>query len=98
MVVGGIALAAVVVAGAGYSMRGQIAYAEIATTYAAKTTCSCLHVSGRTMDSCIADFPEDARENIAVVAEGDRVRASVLWGAISAEAVNEDGFGCRLIE
>lgn len=78
--------------------RGQIAYAQIATTYAAKQTCSCLHVSGRSMESCIADFPEDAREAITVTQDGDAVRASVLFGVFSAEAVADEEYGCRLVE
>lgn len=94
----GVAVAAVALIGGGaWASRGQIAYAQVATTYAAKTTCSCLRVSGRTMDSCIADFPAEARENIEMTEDGDAVRASVLLGAISAEAVYEDGFGCRIV-
>jgi hypothetical protein len=50
------------------------------------------------MDSCIADFPEEARNNINVTAEGNNVSASVLFGAISAEATYEEGYGCRLLD
>jgi hypothetical protein len=81
-----------------WASRGQIAYAQIATGYAAKQTCSCLHVSGRALASCLADFPEDARNNISISQDGEIVRASVLFGAISAEAAFEPGFGCRLID
>jgi hypothetical protein len=81
----------------GWTMRDEIAYAHIATGYAAKQTCSCRHVSGRPLDSCLAEFPEDARGRISVVESGDQVRASVLFGAISAEAEFEDGFGCRIV-
>jgi hypothetical protein len=91
--------AALVAIGAGaWASRGQVAYAQIATGYAAKQTCSCLHVSGRTMDSCLADFPEDARNNISVTQDGASVRASVLFGAISAEATYEEEFGCRIAD
>lgn len=83
--------------GAGlWAARGQIAYAHIATAYAAKTTCSCVHVSGRSLASCTADFPPDAQGLITVTERGDRMRASVLFGAISAEAVYEGEFGCRI--
>jgi len=81
-----------------WSLQGEFAYARIATGYAAKQTCSCLHVSGRPLESCLADFPEDARDNVAVGVSGDQVRASVLFGAISASAVYEEGFGCRLLD
>jgi len=85
-----------VIVGGYFGLRGQVAYAQIATGYAAKQTCSCLHVSGRSMESCIADFPEDARDSITVTQEGDVVRASVLFGAISAEAVVDGEYGCRV--
>jgi hypothetical protein len=96
MVIGGLVLGAIVISSVVWSLRDDVAYAQIATGYAAKTTCSCRHVSGRTLESCVADFPADARGNIAVTEEGDRIRTSVLFGAISAEAIYEDGFGCRI--
>ena len=96
MWVAGVSLAAIVIASTAWALRGQIAYARIATAYAAKQTCSCLHVSGRTLESCIADFPEDAREAVTVTEEGGRVHASVLFGAIGAEAVADGEYGCRM--
>ncbi len=89
-------LIALVVA-AGFAVQQPIAYARIATTYAAKQTCSCRHVSGRPMESCMADFPDDARSQISVVEDGDRVRASALFGAFKAEAIYEEGYGCRIL-
>ncbi|MCX7357455.1 MAG: hypothetical protein NT015_04825 [Alphaproteobacteria bacterium] len=94
----GVLVAALVVIGAGaWASRGQVAYANIATGYAAKMTCSCLHVSGRPLESCLADFPEDARNNITISENGDVVRASVLFGAISSEAKYEQEFGCSIV-
>jgi hypothetical protein len=94
---GGALAVVIIAAGAGaWAARGQIAYAQIATGYAAKQTCSCLFVSGRTLDSCLTDLPPDARQNISVTQAGDLVRASVLFGAISAEAIHEAEFGCRI--
>lgn len=81
-----------------YSMRDDFAYARIATGYAAKQTCSCRHVSGRTLESCLADFPDDARGQITVSDVGDRVRASVLFGAVHSEAVFEEAYGCRIVD
>jgi hypothetical protein len=79
-------------------MRDDFAYARIATGSAAKQTCSCRHVSGRSLESCLTDFPEDARGQISIAESGERVRASVLFGAVRAEAVFEDGYGCRMLE
>lgn len=95
----GVLVAAFVVIGAGaWASRGQVAYAGIATGYAAKMTCSCMHVSGRSLESCLADFPEDARNNIAIAEDGATVRASVLFGAISSEATYEEEYGCRIVD
>lgn len=96
---GGALAAAVLAIGAGaWASRGQIAYGKLATGFAAKQTCSCLHISGRTLESCLADFPADARNAVTVTPNGNTVRASVLFGAISAEAVYEDEFGCRIVD
>lgn len=81
----------------GFAARGPIAYAQIATSYAAKQTCSCRHISGRTSESCLNDFPADARSQLSVSEEGESVRASALFGLFKAEAVYEDGFGCRIL-
>jgi hypothetical protein len=84
--------------GAGaWASRDQVTYANIATGYAAKQMCSCLHVSGRTMESCLADYPDDARRNITVTTEGDNVEASVLFGAIRSEATFDGEYGCRIV-
>lgn len=86
-----------VAAGAGaaiWTLRDDFAYAQIASGYAAKQTCSCVHVSGRPLSSCIGEFPPEARGQIEVSQDGEVVRASVLFGVISAEARYEEGFGC----
>lgn len=96
MVIGGLVFAAIVISSVVWSLRDDVAYAHIAAGYAAKTTCSCLHVSERSMDSCLSDLPEEARSNFTITEDADRVRASALFGAVSSEAVYEDGFGCRI--
>ena len=92
----GVALAGVALPGLVWSLQDEVQYARIATGYAAKQTCSCLNVSGRTLDSCVADFPEESRGLISVKQEGQNVRASVLFGAIGAEATFEEGYGCEI--
>jgi hypothetical protein len=42
----------------------------------------------------MTDFPEDARSMIAIEQNGSSVRASVLFGAVSAEAVYSEDYGC----
>ncbi len=97
-VIGGLALAAVVLSSVAWSLRDDLAYARLATGFAAKQTCSCLHITGRTLDSCMADFPEDARSMIAIEQDGDTVRASVLFGAMSAEATYSEEYGCAFAD
>jgi hypothetical protein len=94
----GAAIAVLVVLGAtAWAVKDDVAYARIATGYAAKQTCSCVHLSGRALESCVSDFPEDAREQITIAQDGAMTRASVLFGAISAEARFDDDFGCTLL-
>lgn len=94
----GLAAIAAGVAALGWFYRDDVAYARIATGYAAKQTCSCLNVSGRPLESCIAEFPPEAREQISVSVEQNEVRASVLVGLVSARAIHEAGFGCRVLD
>ena len=86
------------IAGGAWASRDQVTYAHIATGHAAKQLCSCVHVSGRTLESCMADYPEDVRRNITIASEGDQVRASVLFGAISSAATFDGEYGCRIVE
>lgn len=84
--------------GLGWFAAKQAAFAHVAVGYAAKQTCSCLYVSGRTMGSCMGDFPEDARGQLSIEPAGDSVTASAAVGLFSAEAKYEDGLGCRLVK
>ena len=95
--IGGAVILAALIAGAAYAAREPYTYARVATAYAAKQTCSCLHVSGRTMDSCMAEFPQEARGQFSVTSTGNNVHASVMFNAISADAVYEEEYGCRLL-
>lgn len=92
-IVGGAAATA----GAAWFATKQMAFAEVAVGYAAKQTCSCLFVSGRTMSSCMDDFPADARSQLSIEPAGDTVTATALFGAFRSEAVFEEGLGCRAV-
>jgi hypothetical protein len=95
--VGGAVILVALITGGAYAAREPVTYARVATAYAAKQLCSCLHVSGRTMDSCMAEFPQDARGQISVTSTGNTVHAGVVFNAISADAVYEEEYGCRLL-
>jgi hypothetical protein len=94
--IGSAVILVALIAGGAYAAREPVTYARVATSYAAKQLCSCLHVSGRTMDSCMAEFPQDARSQFAITSTGNIVHASVLFNAISADATYEEAYGCRL--
>jgi hypothetical protein len=93
----GIGAAALVAGLAWFGMK-QAAFAHIAVGFAAKQTCSCLFVSGRTMQSCMSDFPADSRDLLTIAPAGNRVSASTALGLFSAEATYEDGLGCRIVK
>ncbi len=91
--------AVLVVAIAFWAWTGPIAYARIATGYVAQQTCACINVSNRSFDACKADFnPDDIKALTMSVTDQTHVRVEVLGGLISANAVAESGYGCRLID
>lgn len=98
MLIIGVALAGVVLPGLIFSLMDQYQYARIATAYAAKQTCSCLNVSGRELESCLADFPSEGQGLIDVKPQGQSVRASVLFGAISSSAAYDQNYGCQITD
>lgn len=90
---------ALIAGGTAYALRDSFTYAGIATGYAAKQTCSCVHVGGRSLESCLDDFPDAAaRAQLSVTQDGDRVRASALFGVFHSEAVFEAEYGCRIVD
>lgn len=92
----GVAVAALVVF-VGVKVGDTATYINIATGYAAQQTCACLNVSGRALDSCLADFPDDARKSLKLETSGQSVHASVLGGMVHAEAVYDERYGCHLV-
>jgi hypothetical protein len=77
-------------------LKEQVAFARVASAYGAKQVCSCLHVGGRTMDSCKGDFTVDVSA-ITFTDDGTTTRASVLGGLVKSEARFADGLGCTLV-
>lgn len=89
------------IAGAGLTwqfwLKGQVAYAEVATAYGAKMVCSCLHVAEREMASCRNDFTVDVGA-VTFSDDGRVTTASVLGGIVKAKARFEPGLGCTLVK
>jgi hypothetical protein len=91
-----MAMAAIVALGVGgyYGLQGPMLYGRIGTTYVAKQTCSCMFVSGRSLESCQSDLPAGSNiVNISV--RGHEVQASA-YGLVHARAQFEEGYGCRV--
>ena len=77
--------------------RDQIAYARIATAYAAKSICSCRVVAERPMDSCMTDFTVDTSPFAVEETRVDgraAVTVAVLGGMIASRAEQGPGGGC----
>jgi len=92
-----IALAALIVVAVGgyFGLQGPLLYGRIGTTYAAKQTCSCVFVSGRSLEACEADLPAPGAAIIKLSLVGHHVEANA-YGLIHASATFEDGYGCRV--
>jgi hypothetical protein len=67
---------------------------QIIVGYAARTTCSCLHVAQRSFESCMRDLPPAAGTQIKWTTTDDSVTAALLGGLVSARADFEEGYGC----
>ncbi len=66
-----------------------------ATRYAARMSCSCVYVTGRDLQACIADLPPQAQWlGIDVDSGARRVLVRALWA--KGSALYTEGRGCRL--
>jgi hypothetical protein len=92
-----IALAVIVIVGVGgyFGLQEPLLYGRIGTTYAAKQTCSCMFVSGRSLQACEADLPGAAGNMLTLSVSGHQVKASA-YGVVHASATFEEGYGCRV--
>ncbi len=82
-------------------LREQVDLARIGVAYAAKQTCSCLYVGGRTPESCASDYdPATYRLfSVRIETEGPTQAVSVqAFSVFRARAVFEPGYGCTLVE
>lgn len=66
-----------------------------ATRFVARMSCSCVFVSGRELQSCIADLPDEAAWlPVELDREAGTVTAGALW--LKGVAQYSEGRGCRL--
>jgi hypothetical protein len=66
-----------------------------AVRFVARMSCSCVFVTGRELQACLADLPPEAGWlSVDVDAVAQSVRASALW--LQGEARYQEGRGCQL--
>ncbi len=81
-----------------FVLREQVAFAQVATAYVAKQACSCRHVAGRSLESCLGDFTQDISQldvRDTLSAGRPAVTASAL-GLVSETAAYQPAMGCSL--
>lgn len=78
-----------------FVLRGQIAYARLATAYAAKQVCSCRFIGARSMQSCMGDFTADISA-LTISQASDRIIAKAPLGMARASARYTPQLGCVL--
>jgi hypothetical protein len=83
-------------AGAVYAGFQGVSIARMAASYAARQTCSCLFVSGRSPESCQGDLRGVVARVTAWQVDGKAVTASVL-AIVTARATFEEGYGCHVV-
>jgi hypothetical protein len=75
---------------------GPLNYLSMGVNFAAKQTCSCMHIAGRTLESCQTDLPAEGQGLIHLTPGQDDVRASAAFGLVSARAKRDPVNGCVL--
>ena len=92
-------LAVFVLIGAAVGLRPGLALMRIGTGYAAKQTCSCVFISGRTKENCQKDLEPLARRTISIsIAQGEPEVWTHAFGWVRARARYQRNLGCSLIE
>jgi CubicO group peptidase (beta-lactamase class C family) len=92
----GLGVLALVVVGLIFGVRFGLQYLNIATSYAAKTMCSGVFVSGRTPEAVQADLYAVSFVGTQVDTENQSVTSS-LYGLATAKAIYRPGLGCTLV-
>lgn len=66
-----------------------------AARFVARMSCSCVFVTGRELQACLADLPPEASWlSVDIDTVAHSVRASALW--LQGEARFQEGRGCQL--
>jgi CubicO group peptidase (beta-lactamase class C family) len=92
----GLGVLGLVIVGLIFGIRFGLQYLNIATSYAAKTMCSGVFVSGRTPEVVQEDLYAVSFVGTQVDRENLRVTSS-LYGLASATAIFRFGLGCTLV-
>ncbi len=83
--------------GLSYGSYQGLEYANIASSYAAKTVCSCIFVSGREAKSVIAEDLHAVRFASVQIDEASQSVTANIKGFAEAKAIFRKGLGCTLV-
>ncbi len=79
-----------------FHLKGQVAYARLATAYGAKQVCSCRYIGERPMKSCLGDFTSDV--SALRFSEGtNEIIVKAPFGMARAHARYDPKLGCAII-
>lgn len=92
----GLGVLGLVVVGLFFGVRFGLQYLNIATSYAAKTMCSGVFVSDRTVEAMQEDLYAVSFVGTQVDTENQTVSSS-LYGLAAAKAIYRPGLGCTLV-
>jgi hypothetical protein len=80
-----------------FSLKGQVAYANIASAYTAKQVCSCRFIAGRELKSCVKDFTDDISA-LSITQKDDMVISKAPFGLAQSRARYTPKLGCALLK
>jgi CubicO group peptidase (beta-lactamase class C family) len=83
--------------GLGYGFNFGLEYANIAASYAAKTVCSCVFVSGRTFESVKSEDLYAVPMAEVQVDETKQEVTATVYHLAEAKAIYRKGLGCTLV-
>ena len=80
-----------------YGLRFGLDYANIASSYAAKTVCSCTFISKRPLASIQAEDLYQVPYVDVTIDSSTQIVSASIYGLATAKAIFRKGFGCTLI-
>ncbi len=80
-----------------FALKGQMAYAQIASAYTAKQVCSCRFIAKRELKSCVKDFTDDISA-LSITQKDNMVISRAPLGLAQSRARYTPKLGCALLK